>query len=190
MRIRLTEAEVNAALKQLVVLADSREQKNSTSLAWLENKKIKYKIKKLDHGDYSCYLPGGAIKGIENDIYFDKYIVIEKKRNIDEIAGNFSKEDTPRLKSEFAHLKANGTRVYMFVTDVLFDKHLRNGNYRSQYNAGKLYARLKGFEAEYNTIIRPVNDEYFASEMYNTLYYYVRDLLLRRFNVEYLEGDN
>lgn len=188
MRIKLTEKEIKEALKSLVIIADTREQKNKNVLAWLDSKKIKYKVKKLDCGDYSCYLPAGAIKGVDKDIYFDKEIVIEKKANIDEIAGNFSAGDMPRIKSEFAHLKAYNTKVYIFVSDQLFDKHLRNGSYRSQYSPQKLYARLKGFEAEYNTVIRPVNDEFIGSEIYNTLYYHVRHILMRKFDVDFLES--
>lgn len=189
MRIRFTDKEIKEALKHITVLIDTREQKNEQTIKWLEKNKINYKEKKLDYGDYSCYIPRGTLKGIDVDIYLDNKIVIERKQNIDELAGNFSKEDNPRLKSEFAHLKSNGTRVYIFVTDNLFDKHLREGNYRSKYAAKSLYARLKGFEAQYNTIIRPVNVEYFASEMYNTLYYYTRDLLMRNFSLEIGEGE-
>lgn len=184
MRIKLTDKELNSALKALTIIIDSREQKNESTKAWLDKHNKPYKVKKLDYGDYSCYIPKGTLKGIEHDIIFDKHIVIEKKRNIDEIAMNFSKKDNPRLKSEFAHLKANDTKVFVFVTDHLFDKHLRVGNYRSLYEPQTLYKRLKGFEAEYNTIVRPVAEEYFATELYHTLFYYVRDYLLRKFDIE------
>ena len=123
------------------------------------------------------------LKGVDRDIYFDKDIVIEKKAGIDELAGNFSKQDTPRLKSEFAHLKKNNTRVFLFIENQLFDKHIRNGKYRSQYDPKTLYARLKGLEAEYDTVIRPVSDEYMASEIYSTLYYFVRNKLIREFDI-------
>lgn len=100
------------------------------------------------------------------------------------MAGNFNSKDYPRIAKEFATLKANETKVVIFVEDALFDKHIRNGKYRSQYDPKRLYARLKGFEAEYDTIIRPVSKDYIASEIYHTLYYATRDLLLRKFGIE------
>lgn len=183
MNYKFTETEIKSALKNLTVIVDTREKGNKNVISWFERNKIKMKSMKLDHGDYSCFIPKGSLKGIERDIYFNQDIVIEKKASIDELAGNFSKSDTPRLKSEFAHLCKNGTRVFVFVEDNLFDKHIRNGTYRSQYDPKALYARIKGLEAEYNTIIRPINDEFMASEIYNTLYYFARNKLLREFDI-------
>ena len=184
MKFKVTESEVKKALKEgLIITCDTREKGNKSTIAWFDQNKVKYKSLKLDNGDYSCILKAGSLKGIDRDIDFSKKIVIEKKAGLDEICGNFSKNDTPRLKSEFSHLAMNGTRVFVFVEDNLFDKHLRNGNYRSLYDSKTLYARLKGFEAEYNTIVRPVDKEYIGGEIFNTLYYYARHYLLREFKV-------
>lgn len=183
MNFKFTDAEIEEALSQMVILVDTREKKNDKTIEWFEANKIAFKVKKISHGDYSAYIPAGTLRGIDKDIYFDRDIVIEKKQNIDEIASNFSKEDTPRLKSEFAHLKANRTRVYLFVTDENFDSNLRNHIYRSNYKPNSLYARIKALEAEYNTIVRPVANEYISAEIYNTLYYYVRNILVREFEV-------
>lgn len=186
MKFKFTDKELKEALKSLVILVDTREKANKSVLRWLEEKKITYKVQKLDHGDYSAYIPKGSLKGINRDLHFSKDIVIEKKASIDELCSNLSKNDRPRLKSEFAHLSMNRTRVFIFVEDNLFDKHLRNGNYRSQYTSNTLYATLKGFEAEYNTIIRPVSSDYIGSEIYNTLYYQIRHILKRELGIERL----
>ncbi len=183
MRYKLTSGELKAALKGLTIIIDTREKDNENIKKWLEKSKVNFKVQKLDHGDYSCMIPKESLKGIERDIYLDRRIVIEKKANIDEIAGNFSKADTPRLKSEFAHLEKHETRVYLFVEDNLFDKHIRNGKYRSQYDPKTLYARIKSLEAEYNTVVRPVHEDYMASEIYNTLYYFTRNLLNKEFEI-------
>lgn len=183
MRIRLSEKELKTALKSLVIQIDTREQKEHIE-GYFNRHNIAHKRQKLNHGDFSCYIPKGAIKGLDFDLTFDRYIVIERKSGIDELAGNFSKKDYPRISKEFAQLKANGTKCFIFVEDHLFDKHLRLGNYRSQYAPIKLYARLKGFEAEYGTVIRPVDAKYIGSEIYHTLYYAVRDYLMRKFEVE------
>lgn len=179
MQFKFTDKEITEALKKLIIIVDTREKKNKSVLTWFEANKIDYKVQGVKHGDYTCVLPKGSLKGIDRDLDFSRKIVIEKKASIDELAGNFSKNDTPRLKSEFAHLQKNGTRCYIFIEDSLFHKHLRGGQYRSQYNSKQLYARLKGFEAEYNTIIVPVAADYIGSEIRNTLYYYARHFLMR-----------
>ena len=175
-------------LKSLVIQIDVGDMKKAKQIEhiteWFDKQNKPYKKMKIDYGDYCCYIPKGTIEGINYDITFDKYIVIERKKSLDELAVNFSAGDNPRLKKEFAHIKANNTRVYVFVEDNLFDKHLREHNYKSQYNPKTFFARMKGFEAEYNTIIRPVNPKYIASEIYHTLYYYVRHLLLRECRIE------
>ena len=78
----------------------------------------------------------------------------------------------------------NNTKVTLLIEDSLYHKHLRNGQFRSKYDPKTLHARIKGFEAEYNTTIEPVSEEYIASEIYNTIYYEVRNYLLREFKIE------
>lgn len=78
-RLRLTEKEVKDALKQLTIQIDSREQKEHIEQYFIKSK-IPYKKLKLDQGDFSCYIPKGAIKGVEHDLTLDKYIVIERKK--------------------------------------------------------------------------------------------------------------
>ena len=181
-RIKLTDKQVKMMLNALTIQIDTREQKEHIE-SYLKARGINYKRKKLDYGDFSAYIPAGIVPGIEFELNFDKAIVIERKASIDELAGNFGKTDYPRISKEFAHIKANNTKVIVLVEDALFDKHLRAGKFRSQYDPETLYKRLKGFEAEYNTIIRPVSKDFIASEIYHTLYYEVRNILLRKFEV-------
>lgn len=187
MRFKFTDSEVKKIMKEMIVIIDTREKANDHVKVWFEAKKKKYKVQKIDQGDYSCYIPKGVIKGIDRDIYFDKAIVVERKANIDEIASNFSSSDYPRISKEFAILKSNNTKCRLFVEDTLFHKHLRNGTFRSEYDPKTLHARLKGFEAEFGITIEAVGKEYMGSEIYNTLYYYVRDYLKRKFEIEEVE---
>lgn len=187
MRFKITDAEVKKAMKELVIIIDTQEKKNEHIREWFDKKKVKYRCQKLDQGDYSAHLPKGALKGIDRELYFDKDIVIERKASIDEIAGNFSKTDYARISKEFAFLKANGTKVRLFVEDGLFHKHIREGKYRSKYEPKTLHARIKGFEAEFNTTVEAIPIKCMASEIYNTLYYEVRNILLREFEIERID---
>lgn len=156
-------------LDNIVILIDTREQTNQHIVEFFDKKKIPYKIMKLDFGDYSCMIPKGTIDQFTSDIYFDKDCAIERKADIDELAGNL-KEDAARLKKELAHMNMYKIRYLFFVEDPNFEENLRQGNYRSQYDAFTLMQRLyKGIEAEYNTVIVPVDKKVIASKIYYRL---------------------
>ena len=174
MRYRFTDREIKELLKNLTILIDTREQKGHVK-SWLDSNKIKNKSQKLDYGDYSCFIP--PVEGITTrPIYFDRDIVIERKKDIDELVNNL-KDNASRIKSEFAHLNKYKTKYYIFLEDNLFDNHLENGNYTSQYKSSTLQARLISLQCEYNTIIRPINKEYIAKNIYLYLYYEARNIL-------------
>ena len=176
MRYRYNDAEIKAILKNMVVIIDTREQANEHIIEYFEQKKIPYKISKLDFGDYSCMLPANTVQGFHRDIYFDRYIAIERKANIDEIAGNL-KSDASRLKNELAHMNKHGIKYFFFVEDEQYHENLRQGMYRSDYDPFTLMQRVKkGIEAAYNTIVVPVGKRYMGSEIYYTLQAYVYDL--------------
>lgn len=187
MKYNFTDSELKAIMKNLVVLIDTREKTTKHIVSWFDEKKVKYVVRKLDTADYSAMLPKGSIKGIDRDLYFTNSICIERKANIDELCGNL-KDGAVRLKNEMLQLNKNRTRFFIFLEDALYHKHLRNGNYRSQYDSATLYARLKGIEAEFNTIIVPIGKEYIGAEIYNTLYYQVRNILKRELNVQAIGG--
>lgn len=178
MRYKFTDKELKEILKNLVIITDTRENANRHILDSFDKLKVKYKIGKLDFGDYSAMLPVGSFEGQTREIYFDRLIAIERKNSIDEIAGNL--KDDVRLNTELAHLNKYGIKYYIFLEDEKFDDNIRKGNFRSRYNKVSLYARLKTIEARYNTIIRPISKEFIGSEIYNTLKYYIREQLKNR----------
>lgn len=216
MRIKFTDTELKNVLKNLTILIDTREQENHHVIEFLDKKKIPYKVKKLDFGDYGCMLPVNSFEGQEREIYFDRDIVIERKNGIDELCGNL-KDDT-RILKELAHLNKYEIKYYVFLEEpemnetlkglnaeekkhlkefmkILeskkvclkpegFDFNIRKGNYRSEYQPKSLYARLKTIEARYNTIIRPIDKQFMGSEIYNTFYYYVREILKNKGFIE------
>ena len=173
MRRVFTDKEIKAIKNNLTILVDTREQKNQHILDFFNMKKIKYEVHKLDYGDYSCKIPAGTIEGQTSDIYFDRDIVIERKACIDELASNF-KDDGVRVKTELAHINKYNIRSYLFIEDAEYDKNIRTGNYRSEYNPQSLYARIKkSIEVRYNTLVRPIDRKYIGSEIYNTFEAYV-----------------
>ncbi|AIY80365.1 ERCC4 domain protein [Clostridium botulinum 202F] len=187
MRYKFTDKEMKKILDNMTVVVDSREQNNQHILDFFNKKKIPYKTVKNDFGDYTAMIPKGTIGQFTTDIYFDRDIAIERKNSIDEIAGNL-KEDAARLKKELAHMNMHDIKYFFFVEDKDFHENLRNGNYRSQYDPFTLMQRIKkGIEAEYNTVIVPVDKKCMGSEIYYTLQAYVYNLFKHKGFI--LEGE-
>ena len=215
MHYKFTDKEINELLDKLVILVDSREQANSHVIDWFDKSKKTYKIQKLDYGDYSCFLPIGSFEGQARDIYFNDDLVIERKFCIDELAMNLKdnktnineikkeiielfgekylakvlKTDYNRFKQELTTLNKNDVRFFILLEDENFDKNIRNGNFRAQYDKATLYKRFKGIESEFNTFIRPIGKEFIGSEIYNTLKYGVRNILVHKGFIEIYSGE-
>lgn len=78
-------------LKEVVILHDTREQKNSHILERLDEMKVKHREQALVFGDYSF---------IAQDRDFSLSCVIERKANVDELYGNLI-NDRERIEKEF-----------------------------------------------------------------------------------------
>lgn len=213
MRYKFTDKEINEILNKMIILVDSRENANDHIIKWFDKSKKEYKVKKLDYGDYGCYLPVGSFEGQTRDIYFTDELVIERKSCVDEIAMNLKdnktnineikqeiidlfgekylekvlKTDYNRLKYEFSNMNRYDIEFYIFLEDKNFDENIRNGHYRAQYDPKTLYARLKALEREFHTIIRPMSKDVIGSEIYNTLRYGVRNILVHKGFIENLD---
>ncbi len=189
-RYKFTDKEMKKILDSMVVIVDSREQSNKHIIDFFNKKGIPYKVVKNDFGDYTAMLPAGTLTGFTHDIYFDRDIAIERKADIDEIANNL-KEDAARLKKELAHMNMYDIKYFFFVEDKEFHENLRNGIYRSQYDPFTLMQRIKkGIEAEYNTVIVPVDKKCMGSEIYYTLQAFVYNLFKHKGFIESEDQEN
>lgn len=213
MRYKFTDKEIKEISKKITVIVDTREKENFHVVDWFDKNKIPYKIQTLEYGDYSCYLPLGTFKGQSRDVFFTDELAIERKFCIDELAMNLKdnktnineikqevieifgekylekvlKTDYNRLKFEFSNMNRYDIEFYIFLEDRNFDKNIRSGNFRAQYDPKTLYARLKGLEREFHTIIRPVEESYMGSEIYNTLKYGVRNIFVHKGYIDDLD---
>lgn len=172
-RYKFTDKEIDRIKNNIIVLVDTNEQENSHITDFFDKKKIPYRKMKLAYGDYSCMIPKGTIGEFTRDIYFDRDFAIERKNSIDELAGNL-KQDAARLKKELAHLNMYEMKYLVFIEDPNYETNLRMGNYRSEYDPFTLMNRLyKMVEAEYNTVIVPVDKSVMGSKIYYKLQSYV-----------------
>jgi len=76
-----TETDLKRRLKDLTVICDTREQVNGHITDWLDKQKVPHLSRALETGDYSVML---------GDTSFEDEVVVERKANLDEIAGNFT----------------------------------------------------------------------------------------------------
>src|SRR5690554_4485000 len=128
---RYTKSELKELLKSIVILIDSREQKNNHITTYFDDKGISCKSKALDFGDYSFILPENQELGINRDIYFDRKIAIERKRSLNELSNNFT-HDRARFEAEL--IRASNAKMILLIENENGYRDIINGNYRTDYN--------------------------------------------------------
>jgi len=174
MRYHYTEKESKEILNNLTVLVDTREQENKHILGYFDKKKIKYKSKKLDFGDYSFMLPEMPGMGILKPLFFDNEIVIERKGSLTELSGNLTK-DRERFEKEL--IRKKDTKFYLIVEDGSWEM-IQAGKYRSEYNPASFLATLNAYIARYCIDINFVTKEYAGTYIFALFNYHLREVIL------------
>lgn len=173
---RYTDKELKKLLKSLVILVDTREQKNQHILDWLDSKKLPYKVQKIDYGDYSFYLPANHEQGIVRDLYFTDKISIERKADLVELSGNFTNERT-RIESEFIRHKG---KMILLIENACYEDII-NHNYKTEYKPASFLATLHSFSERYDIPFNFIKDNRYSGQfIYYTFYYWLRNYLLNR----------
>lgn len=158
----MTDKEISAILKDMVIITDSREKRNEHILDYFKENNIKYITQKLDSGDYSFYLPNYP------ELNLDKCSVIEKKNSLDEITQNFTK-GRDRFKREFERIPAD-TTIHLVVEKATWKK-LLNGSYRSKLTPKSFMASLLTFANNYDIKVWFAGVDESPTLIYNILYY-------------------
>lgn len=168
MRHHYTDGEIKKALSELTVIVDSREQVNHHIIAWLDSKDIRYITRALETGDYSAMLDGET---------FEDEVVIERKANLDEIAGNFT-TGRERFEREMIRAKANGIKVFLIIENASWHDIMLH-NYHSQLKPQSLMASLLSWQVRYNITVMFCRQDETAQLLYATLYYWAWNRLKR-----------
>ncbi len=173
---RFTDKEIKELLKTMTIIIDSNEQVFDHISDWFDKKKIPYVRKKLNFCDYSFYLPANPELGIARDIYFDKEIAVERKRDLNEISGNFCDGRT-QFENEF--IRSTG-RVYLLIENAAYEDIL-NGNYDTKVTPQAFTGSLHAFIDRYNISSVFIKDNsYTARFIYHTFYHHLRNYLLNK----------
>lgn len=159
----------------MVIICDTREHdgKNDHILNYFDSKSVAWKKHKLDYGDYSMMLPKNPELGIPRDLWFDKEICVERKANLDEFAGNVTKE-RDRIKKELSQAPPN---KILIIEDATYGDMI-NGLYRSNYAANSYYGTIHSFWHEYNIPFIFIQDKKYSGVFIRGyLQYYLRNLI-------------
>lgn len=171
MKRQYTQKEIETLLKSMVVVVDTRERVWSHIESGLTKLRYAFERDNLDYGDYTCKLPD---MGGEPVILSDE-VVIERKANLEEIAGNFT-VDRRRFEAEFIRAKASGVKVFLLIENASWTDVL-TGNYRSNINSNAFAATLLSWQAKYNITIMFSRQEDSARLIAGTLFYWLRQRL-------------
>lgn len=161
--IKLKNANIDKLCNNLTILIDTREQKNQHITNYFDKKGIKYKIQKLDYGDYSCMLSKNVELGLPFDITLENVIAIEKKNSLNEIAGNIGKGRTA-FENEF--IRSQKCQNFILLIENGNYTDIRLGNYNSELGAKSFYNTLLSWRLKYGFQIDFVDSKYTGSHMF------------------------
>jgi len=173
-----TEKEIKAILDNLIIIIDTREQDNKHIIDYFEKKKIAYETKKLETGDYSFAISENSELHINRKIYFSKCAIIERKANLDELAGNLT-TDRQRIENELIR----STLIQNFqilIEDVSAYENMITANYRSQYDAKAFLATFLSFASRFHFNFIFLDKKLSGNYIYHYFYYYLRNYLLNK----------
>jgi len=163
---------MNNLKNNIIILIDSREKSFDHIKEKLKKQNIKYKIKKLEYGDYSF-----EYKNNKEKINFEDKIVIERKRNLEEMTQSIG-EYRDRFERELKRAKDDNCKFYLMIEDGNW-RMLKDGVYDTQYNPKPFVATLKTYESRFEYIrINFIDSNLSAWWIYNTFKYYLRECLL------------
>ncbi|WP_461206907.1 ERCC4 domain-containing protein [Clostridium sp. DL1XJH146] len=178
MKYKFKDKELKILLKNMVIICDTREQVNQHILLYFDKKKIKYKVEKLEYGDYSVCIESNEETvpiGVKKDWYFTDNIAIERKNSVDELVQSI--KDRDRFEKEFLKFSHYGAKVVMMVEDVDGYNKAARGDYRSQYSKEAFIGSIETFTARYNLNIQFVDKVSMGFRIYKMAYYHIYEKL-------------
>lgn len=171
-----TETQIKKVLSTMTILVDTREKvgKNDHILNFFDKKEIPWRREKLDYGDYAPLIPTNEKFGITEDINLSNEIIVERKKNLTELSGNFTTGGGKRLYTELS--KAPSRKVLLIENSSYAD--LVTGNYGTQLEPKSFWALTLTAWHKYNIpIFFMPNPRYSGQFIYGYFYYYLRDKL-------------
>lgn len=141
--------EIDNCLRSMVVLVDTREQDTNRARERYSRFPCQYVRQALSYGDYAYnfVLPDGRRFLDYSSHEVATPIVIERKMNLDELAGCFTRS-RKRFEAEFQRANENGARIYLLVENASWEK-LLSARYRSHYTPTAFLASILAWQIRY-----------------------------------------
>ena len=169
---KYTDKQKDELLKSIIIIIDTNEQVYEHVTDYFNKNKIPYIRRKLPYGDYSFYIPKNEELSIPRDIYFDKEITIERKRNLDEISGNLSEK--ARFEKEICTYTG---KMYLLIENNNYTD-IPEKNYKTDIKPKSFLALLHSMSIKYDLPFIFIPDNSFSGlYIYCVLYYYLRSKL-------------
>lgn len=165
--------EIKRLTKQMIVLVDSREKKNSHILDYFRKQKIAYQVEKLEYGDYSFMIPASAVG---ENIYFHRDCVVERKGSLEELSGNFAQE-RERFEKEFLKAGNDDAKVYLMIEAPGGYSDIIGHKYRTEFTPAAYMASLKTWESRFGCNVQFIDSQYSGYYIYSTFSYFCREVL-------------
>lgn len=173
----MKEKDFNELVKKIFktcsyITIDTREKDNHIKDT-LDKYGIKYRVKKLDYGDYGIEIDKNEELGINEDIKF--HIAIERKASLDEIANNLTRGQK-RFYNEIQRcIDDNGFMIIM-IEDSTYDD-IVNENYTSKLTSKQFLGLLHGVTAKYEVPFVFISKSKAPLYVYDVLKYHAREIL-------------
>lgn len=131
--------EVNAALKSMVILWDTREQQTPRAKKRLEQIQVPIERVALSFGDYSAKCDALDLRDS---------VAIERKMDLTELAHCYC-QDRERFTREFERAKESGAKLYLLIENGSLDDAY-SGHYRARVHPASLTASILAWLARYD----------------------------------------
>lgn len=140
---KLTEGEIKILLNNVVILIDTRENKNKHITDYLDKRGISWESYKLESGDYSIKTKVNENIGLP-EISLENLCVVERKKTLDELIGNLT-NGRERFFKEFERFSG---KIVIAVEESSY-KDVITQNYRSQMNPVALNNSIMKLSSDY-----------------------------------------
>lgn len=152
-----------AVLNTFSILYDTREHDTPRARKRYKAFGVPCHRASINYGDYTynATLPDGKpifqIRRQDNYLSISPPCVIERKMNLDELAGCFT-HSRARFIREFERAIDHGARIYLVCENATWEG-LISGNYRSRFHPNAFLASLEAWMVRYNMNITFCKEE-------------------------------
>lgn len=158
--------EVNAALKSMVILWDTREQQTPRARKRLEQIQVPIERVALSFGDYSAKCDALDLRDS---------VAIERKMDLTELAHCYC-QDRKRFTREFERAKESGAKLYLLIENGSLDDAY-SGHYGARVHPASLTASILAWLARYDCQILFCNANNTGKVVHDVLYRELKERL-------------